>query len=128
MALNQFGQYVYTLFPTIGSFSSGPALRGSGSPEGVVTADVTGGATYFYWDYTNDILYSKDSGAGNTGWVVVSSGGGGSVPLFGSGSPEGVTTSTVGTHYWDTTNKVDYVKDSGSGNTGWIVETALEVP
>lgn len=126
MPINVYGQYYYSLFPTIGTFSTGTSLRGSGSPEGVVTADVTGGTQYFYWDYTNDITYAKDSGSGNTGWVVVSSGA--SSGNSGAGSPEGAIAAGVGAHYWDTTNKIDYVKDSGSGNTGWIVETALEVP
>lgn len=39
--------------------------------------------------------------------------------LGGSGSPEGVVTSVVYQTYWDVTNKVLYIKDSGSGNTGW---------
>jgi hypothetical protein len=39
-------------------------LEGSGSPEGVETAEP--GATY--WDSSNNIFYVKASGSGNTGW------------------------------------------------------------
>jgi hypothetical protein len=39
-------------------------LSGSGSPEGVVTANP--GATY--WDATGKVFWVKDTGAGNTGW------------------------------------------------------------
>jgi hypothetical protein len=45
----------------------------------------------------------------------------GSGGLSGAGSPEGVTAGNVGQHYWDTTNRVDYVKTSGTGTTGWEV-------
>lgn len=38
---------------------------------------------------------------------------------YGSGSPEGVVTATVGSFYSDTTNGIIYTKNSGAGNTGW---------
>ena len=47
---------------------------------------------------------------------IISGGGGG---LAGAGSPEGVVTASPGRTYWDTTNKAFYVKDTGTGNTGW---------
>lgn len=38
-----------------------------------------------------------------------------------SGSPEGVTTGDPGDFAWDTTNKILYIKDTGTGtNTGWV--------
>lgn len=37
----------------------------------------------------------------------------------GSGSPEGVVTASPGASYWDSTAKIGYVKDTGTGNTGW---------
>lgn len=43
--------------------------------------------------------------------------------LSGTGSPEGVVTASVGTLYRrldGTTNATLYVKESGSGNTGWV--------
>lgn len=44
-------------------------LRGSGTPEGAVVADV--GALYVRTDGgTGTTLYVKESGTGNTGWVA----------------------------------------------------------
>ena len=37
-----------------------------------------------------------------------------------SGSPEGVTTASPGALRYDSTNGVLYVKDNGTGNTGWV--------
>ena len=45
-------------------------ITGAGSPEGVVTADPTA----LYMDTagsSGSILYIKQSGAGNTGWILV---------------------------------------------------------
>lgn len=47
--------------------------------------------------------------------------GSGAGSLTGAGSPEGVTNGRVGQHYWDTTNRIDYIKTSGTGNTGWEI-------
>jgi hypothetical protein len=38
-----------------------------------------------------------------------------------AGTPEGVVTAIVGSLCLDITNRVLYVKDTGSGNTGWIL-------
>jgi len=35
-------------------------------------------------------------------------------------SPEGVTTAEPGAFLWDTVAKALWIKDSGSGNTGWF--------
>lgn len=43
------------------------ALSGTGSPEGVVTANV--GTSYV--DVANEVVYFKAVGNGNTGWIVV---------------------------------------------------------
>ena len=49
---------------------------GTGSPEGVVTANI--GSLYLRRDGTaNNTLYVKESGTGNTGWVVYEAGGSG---------------------------------------------------
>jgi len=41
--------------------------------------------------------------------------------LSGTGSPEGATLGNVGQTYWDYTNNIFYVKDTGNGtNTGWF--------
>ncbi|HEX2878862.1 MAG TPA: hypothetical protein VHO25_04930, partial [Polyangiaceae bacterium] len=78
----------------------------------------------FYWDTDGDSLWVKDTGVGTTtGWVEFEGSGGGgggaTAPGSGSGSPEGVETAPPGTPYWDATNKIWYVKDTGTGNTGW---------
>jgi hypothetical protein len=50
-----------------------PDLVGTGSPEGVVTAPV--GATFRRTDGgAGTILYGKESGAGNTGWIAYATG------------------------------------------------------
>lgn len=38
----------------------------------------------------------------------------------GSGSPEGVVTASPGQTYWDFTNQQLWVKEAGSGTTGWV--------
>lgn len=43
------------------------------------------------------------------------------IALSGIGSPEGVVTAVPGTHYWQTDTGTDWVKDTGVGNTGWVV-------
>jgi hypothetical protein len=46
-------------------------------------------------------------------------------PLTGSGSPNGVVTAPVGTLYTDSAGGASttlYVKESGSGNTGWVAK------
>lgn len=40
---------------------------------------------------------------------------------WGSGSPEGVVTAAQGSLYGDTTNGRLYVKNTGTGNTGWLL-------
>ncbi len=47
-----------------GGGGGGGGLSGSGSPEGVETANP--GTTY--WDATGKVFWVKDTGAGNTGW------------------------------------------------------------
>jgi hypothetical protein len=73
--------------------SSEPAIppdaypnSGSGSPEGVRL----GKRGDYYWDYSNNNLYVKDSaGWGDTGWVIQVGSGGGSAQLvtYTSGTP-----------------------------------------
>lgn len=41
---------------------------GSGTPEGFVTSE----PGWFYFDTTNERLYAKMTGTGNTGWVIAS--------------------------------------------------------
>jgi hypothetical protein len=45
-------------------------------------------------------------------------------PIQGTGSPEGVITAEVGQRYMDTagaSESVLYIKQTGVGNTGWIL-------
>lgn len=92
------------------------AMSGSGNPETVVSAPV--GSTY--WDYDGNQLYVKDTGTGNTGWFLFSGGGGGGGSgLSGNGTPEGNQVADPGTTYWDASGNVLWIKDTGSGNTGW---------
>lgn len=45
--------------------------------------------------------------------------------LAGAGSPEGVATAVVGSQYLRTdggANTTLYIKESGTGNTGWIAK------
>lgn len=54
-------------------------------------------------------------------WILVAAGGTGSAGSYaGSGSPEGVQTAVVGSSYWDTAGQTYFVKNIGSGNTGWV--------
>lgn len=60
----------------LGSETGPLFVSGSGSPEGVVTAPV--GSEFKRTDGgAGTTMYIKESGVGNTGWVAISSGGGG---------------------------------------------------
>ena len=39
--------------------------------------------------------------------------------FIGDGSPEGVITAPPGARYFDKLNHADFIKISGTGNTGW---------
>jgi hypothetical protein len=55
-------------------------------------------------------------------WLIVTNTGGPSL-YSGTGSPEGVVTAAAGSIYYDLAtpgSPVQYVKGSGSGNTGWV--------
>lgn len=45
-------------------------------------------------------------------------------PLAGSGSPEGVVAADVGATYWDDSGENLWVKNTGSGTTGWVQVTS----
>lgn len=48
------------------------------------------------------------------------SGAGAGAGLVGAGSPEGVETAEPGTTYYNTSDGSFWVKQSGSGSTGWV--------
>lgn len=150
---------------------------GDGSPEGVVTGPK--GSLYLRADGSaGGCLFVKETNSGNTGWIIVGTGGGGGgtpggsntqvqyddtgtfggdanftwdkitqvLTVLGSlttgivtldqivtsggpslntgvGSPEGVVSSPVGSLYLrqdGSTSSSIYVKETGSGNTGWV--------
>lgn len=64
------------------------------------------------WFIEQKILGAINDGGGGGG------GGGASVET-GSGSPEGVVTAAVGGLYVDLTSHAFWIKETGSGNTGW---------
>jgi len=85
--------------------------NGDGAPD-----DTLGQDGDVYVDESIGDIYAKQ----NDVWSIVagpSAGGGAIAP--GSGSPQGVVTASPGQVYWDSTNKQLWVKESGSGNTGW---------
>jgi hypothetical protein len=90
---------------------------GDGDPN---TIAVIGWPGDKYLDKLTGDRYTKESGDGTTtGWTNDGSAVSG-VGISGSGSPESVVTADPGTTYWDATNNIFYVKDSGTGtNTGW---------
>lgn len=51
----------------------------------------------------------------------ISAGGSGGGGEAGVGSPEGVVTADPGTTYYDTASGDFYVKETGAGNTGWVL-------
>lgn len=56
-------------------------------------------------------------------WVVAGGGGGaggGGAGLIGAGDPEGVVTADPGTTYYATGTATFWVKETGTGNTGWV--------
>ena len=56
----------------INSSASVPSFySGAGTPEGTQV----GNPEDYYWDTTNDIIYHKETGTGNTGWVPHNTGG-----------------------------------------------------
>ncbi len=114
---------------------------GTNSPEGVVTATVgsifkrtNGGA--------GTSIYVKETGTGNTGWVPYASktyidaqdtAQAGQLTALeaivksGTGSPESVVTATVGSIFKRTDGGAGtsiYVKEVGTGNTGWQAYTS----
>lgn len=88
----------------------------------------SGSATFTWKDNADSELMSLDS-AGDlsvTGTVVTSTielGSGGPTINVGSGTPEGVVTADVGSTFHRTDGGAGtsfYVKESGTGNTGWV--------
>lgn len=62
------------------------------------------------WMILQRILGAITDGGGSSG-----TGG-----LSGTGSPEGVVTASPGTTYWDTVAETLWVKNTGTGSSGWF--------
>jgi hypothetical protein len=93
-------------------------VTGEGAPEGAVTAAV--GTIYIRTDGGADtVLYLKETGAGNTGWVAAINNATvttlSALVRSGEGAPEGAVTAAIGTIYLRTdggANTTMYVKES----------------
>ncbi len=68
--IQQDAVIIVLLCQLLASISSGGTFAGTGSPEGVLTANP--GSTYLQLDGGN--FWVKESGTGNTGWVELISG------------------------------------------------------
>jgi len=97
--------------PPPGNRQTGAVLSGEGVPS-----DTLGQNGDIYVDESTGDIYSKQSDT----WVVISGPGAGSLPISpGVVDPEGVVTATAGQVYWNSNTQQLWVKQSGSGNTGW---------
>lgn len=89
---------------------------GSGTPEGAVTSAIGG----FYTNTANGDAYTKTSGSGNTGWVLVGSGGGGGGTEYScdlANSTNGnisIPDATNTVLHWDVANSNHGLWDSGA--------------
>lgn len=122
MSLDPYGSYQADVHdPLVGYVppQAGPNYYGSGSPEGVLSAP---NGSLYVDSATND-LYWKASGSGNTGWALVSSGGGGATEVYYISSdgtdPNGVITATRPAVAYDDSGNFWKKTGSGSSNTGW---------
>ncbi len=95
----------------------------NGSPEGVYYAN----RGDYRWDFTNNVLYVKDSlGYTNTGWVASGSSGSSTPEVFGgTGDPNGVVSATGPAVYIEDDGAGGFVAlwskpDGVTGNTGWV--------
>jgi hypothetical protein len=119
MGMDQFGNYLATFSqdtPSSPATGGNMLLSGSGSPEGVVAAN----APMLYEDTDNGDVYAK-TGTGDTGWVKLAGGGGGTTQVyFGTGDPNGVQTATRPAIFYSADGSLWQKTNSGSNNTGWL--------
>ena len=127
-AVSKFTGAAY--WPSVGvGGPGGPRwLSGAGSPEGVVTAPV--GSVYSNIAGTpGSTVYFKESGAGNTGWLLLP--GGSAQWTSGTGLPEGVVVGSIGDMFTQTNSvggPVLWIKQSGvATNTGWSALVGMQV-
>lgn len=63
-----------------------------------------------FMDNINDCVTGPGSGVGGQS---------------GAGSPEGSVTAEPGVVYWDTAGQALWAKNTGTGNTGWVLVVTL---
>lgn len=108
-----------------GTATRGTTLRISNAPTGATTNRalwVQAGASEFGADVT---LTSADLVLGTAGKGLNFSGNGGVLWRCGAGTPEGSVTAPVGSLFTRTDGgllSTLYVKESGTGNTGWVAK------
>ena len=121
-SLLKFEEGLYKVYHDTSLFGDGTRT----SPLRVLSLNTTGllqlgGATSSYPAFKRDNANVKIILADDSGYTAVQS----LYQRFGSGSPEGVVTAPVGAVYHRTNGGAGtsfYVKESGSGNTGWVAK------
>lgn len=88
-------------------------LYGAGAPSSDLGRTGQG-----YINTSNGDWYTKT----DSGWELQAGGGGGSGAggLLGTVDPEGSVTADPGTPYTNKTNHTLWIKETGTGNTGWL--------
>ena len=94
-------------------------LNGSGNPEGSVSAPM--GSTY--QDIAGGVVYVKQfDTTDSTGWSeLMTLGSLGDFLIQDAGTPEGSITASKGVLYVDKASASLYIKNTDSGNTGWVL-------
>jgi len=120
-----------------GGASVSIALANTGSPADAVRVGSSGASLQLSTWFTPRLTIAGGSGSTgnvtiNTGDLIIDTAGkglkhGASGPLWtaGAGSPEGAVTAPPGSLYTDTAGGAGatlYVKESGTGNTGWVAK------
>lgn len=115
-AQDPYGNYEPLIDDPSDGYQSGSGHDGVGSPEGVFPGPVG----WYYVDTSTGDLYVKVTGTGNTGWVLVTGGGGGATEVyFGTGDPNGVQTATRPALFYTAAGDVWVKTGAGTTNTGW---------
>lgn len=96
------------------SSGGGDFFSGAGAPT------ITAHEGDFYLNVTTGDIYKYEGGT----WILIATltpGSSAQEVFTGSGSPEGVQTAIVKSIYIDPTAHEIWVKETGSGNTGWTL-------
>ena len=113
------------------SYGKGNALKiktSTGASTGSVYLDLAGGDTNAFFAPLADNAHKLGSASfrWSDGYVTtVRTGDGTTIVTSGTGTPEGVVTAAIGSMYSDTSGGAGttlYIKESGTGNTGWVAK------